>query len=213
MMVKPLDITGERYGRLVAIKRIESKNRRTQWRFRCDCGSVADIGLEAVRAGATRSCGCLLRETTRNRSLKHGHSVGYTHSPEWCAWLSAKQRCFNPNDHKYSDYGARGITMHPAWTNDFAAFFAEVGPKPSARHSLDRIDVNGDYAPGNVRWATPKEQSRNRRSNVYVTYKGTKMTLAEFAERVGVPYKRLHRQMSYYGIDAVTAAERLLSRP
>jgi hypothetical protein len=146
----------------------------------------------------TQSCGCLRREVTAARSITHGHQRDRRMTRELKSWTHAKSRCFNPNDPKYPQYGGRGITMCPEWVSDFAAFYAYVGPAPSG-HTIDRIDVNGNYEPGNVRWATSAQQSRGRTDNVYVTYKGERMILKDCAARAGVNYKALHRRVRTLG--------------
>jgi len=97
------------------------------------------------------------------KNLTHGHSVGHKTTAEFRAWCSMKSRCYVETNEKYPIYGGRGITVHDAWLTDFQAFYDHVGPKPEPRYSLDRIDVNGNYEPGNVRWATPSQQRLNQR--------------------------------------------------
>jgi hypothetical protein len=106
-----------------------------------------------------------------------------------------KTRCSNPNRDRYHCYGGRGIRVADEWQNDFEAFKAHVGPRPSDEHSLDRIDVNGDYAAGNVRWATQKEQSRNKRKNVNITAFGKTQTIAAWAEETGLDYYALYNRL------------------
>jgi hypothetical protein len=113
--------------------------------------------------GRQKSCGCLKREMVAAKNLIHGHSIGKKTTPEFRAWCSMKGRCYVETNEKYPIYGGRGIRVHEDWINDFQAFYDHVGPKPEARYSLDRIDVNGNYEPGNVRWATPSEQRLNQR--------------------------------------------------
>lgn len=118
-------------------------------------------------------------------------------SVEYMAWWHMKSRCTDPKHPSFSDYGARGIAVCAEWLNDWRAFVAHVGPRPSKKHSLDRIDNARGYEPGNVRWATATEQSRNRRSNLELTVRGEKLCVAAWAERVGISrhviYDRLRR--------------------
>lgn len=144
---------GARFGDLTVIgERIT--NRQARVLVRCDCGTEKIVYVHHL-GGLTRSCGCKSKAAAR----KHGMS----HTPEFRAWEGAIQRCTNPRSENWKDYGGRGITVHPAWLADFQAFFEYVGPRPSAKHSLDRIDVNGNYEPGNLRWATATQQANNRR--------------------------------------------------
>ncbi len=207
----PLDITGERYGRLTAIERVRTPgDRHTKWRFICDCGQETIAHLDAVRAGATQSCGCFRVEKTRARSITHGHSIDRTDTPEISAWQHAKSRCFNPNDKKYPIYGGRGITMCPEWANDAAVFLAAMGPRPKGT-TLDRIDVDGDYGPGNCRWATPRQQTNNRRTTLHVEVEGRRLPMAEYARERGISYKALWSAVRG-GDDVLVAANRLASR-
>jgi hypothetical protein len=121
-----------------------------------------------------------------------------------------RYRCHNPEAAGYSKYGARGITVCDRWRNDFQAFFEDMGPRPSHQHSIDRIDNNGPYSPENCRWATPAEQCNNRRTNHIVTYGGSKMTIAQCAEAVGLTYEVLRHRISTLGEPAEVAVERAM---
>ena len=127
-----------------------------------------------------------------NGRLKHG----LNNTPEHRAWVSMKQRCTNQNKREWPHYGGRGIKVCERWMQSFIAFLSDVGHKPSSKHSLDRIDVNGDYAPGNVRWATQKEQCANRQHNRLITYKGETKTLSAWAQQIGISQGRLHGRLS-----------------
>lgn len=206
----PLDITGQRYGRLIAIQRVPNHGRRTAWLFQCDCGARVELQLENVRAGITSSCGCLRIDVTRARSLTHGHHIGRRESRTLKSYTHAKARCFNVNDPKYPQYGGRGITMCPEWAQNFETFLRDMGECPPGR-TLDRVNVHGHYEPRNCRWATPAQQARTRTDNVLVIDQGQTMILKDFAARVGVNYKKLSSTMRRLGIDAHEAAGRLKS--
>lgn len=161
------DITDQRFGRLVALERAgRTPDGKSLWRVRCDCGTVKAVRLQLLLRGHTRSCGCLQREraaAAASRRRKHGHAVGGRISPEYQAWQQMRTRCYNSNHVAWEHYGGRGIQVCRRWRESFPAFLEDVGPRPSDGHSLDRIDVNGDYEPSNVRWATAKQQAANRR--------------------------------------------------
>lgn len=161
-MPKAIDITGQRFGRLVAIRRshLHSKSRRLHWLCRCDCGQFSTPTVNALRSGNTRSCGCT------GRNFRHGYTSRDKRNrhPLYNIWSQMLHRCNNPNAKEYKNYGARGITVCTRW-RDFPAFLVDVGERPSSGLSIDRINNDGNYEPGNVRWATPKEQSNNTRRN------------------------------------------------
>lgn len=207
--MRKLDLTGEKYGRLTALSRAESRGRRTVWNFLCDCGAIKAIGIEAVRAGLTRSCGCFRDESLATRSITHGHSVGRRMSRELKAYGHARSRCTNPNDEKYPQYGGRGISMCSAWLNNAAQFISDMGPCPP-KHSIDRVNPNGNYEPGNCRWATSHQQARTRTDNVIVDFQGTPVVLKDYAALVGVNYKSLHSKLRYQGKTLAQATSELL---
>jgi hypothetical protein len=154
------NIVGSRFGRLVVLRPHGSRKHRRQWACQCDCGNLAVVSTTGLRSWGTKSCGCLRLERQKApRKGKHGQIK----TAEYRAWVSMKTRCYNPNVREYAKYGGRGIQVHPAWRNSFPQFLKDVGKKPSSEHSLDRKDNNGHYEPGNVRWATKKQQVANRR--------------------------------------------------
>lgn len=122
--------------------------------------------------------------------------MGSTRTPEYVPWRSMIQRCENESCPSFADYGARGISVCPRWRNSFAAFREDIGPRPSRAHSIERIDNNGNYEPGNVRWATRNEQARNKRNNRIVEYQGERVCVAAAAEKVGLTASTLHRRLT-----------------
>ncbi len=166
------DIQGRRFGRwtvLALIPKDEWRKSKAEWECRCDCGVTKRvIGQNLVR-GLTESCGCLRSELLSERkagnlhNLRHGHAFsGYTTS-EYRAWAKMKDRCLNPDSRSFADYGGRGITVCDRWIDGFENFLDDMGPKPGPRLSIDRIDNDGNYEPGNCRWATQSQQNANRR--------------------------------------------------
>jgi hypothetical protein len=160
-----IDVTGQRFGRLFILKRAGSTPRGgSLWLCRCDCGKRRKVWSVALRQGLTRSCGCLAKDLFLRRVTKHGMSGTREH----CSWLSMIQRCTYSEGISWQNYGGRGIRICQRWQgkHGFENFYTDMGPRPEGT-SLDRIDVDGNYAPGNCRWATAEVQANNRRTSVH----------------------------------------------
>ena len=187
------DITGVRFGRLVAIKYVGRKNREAKWLCKCDCGNEVVRGLGTLKSDRVHSCGCYLKEGNMYRK----HSGCYTLT--YGSWSSLKARCLNPNSEAYSYYGGRGIKLCDRWQGEhgFENFLADMGERPGKGYSLDRIDVNGNYEPSNCRWATAKEQANNKRNNVIIEHNGETHTFPEWCEIFGV--ENVSRARKRYG--------------
>jgi hypothetical protein len=178
-----LELSGIRSGKLVAIERCGiNHERRILWRCLCDCGNETQATASAIRLGLNKSCGCL----TGPKGKSH---TGDSKRPEYAIWAGIRQRCNNPNDTEaFKLYGARGISVHPEWDipDGFASFLAHVGERPGPGYSIDRTDNSRGYEPGNLRWATPKEQAQNRRDNHLLTIDGRTLCASEWARFAGI---------------------------
>lgn len=181
------DLAGMRFDRLIVLRFVGIEKGRSTWHCRCDCGSELAVRAANLKSHNTRSCGCLVKDVAAEMNTKHGRS----RSPEHRAWMGMWDRCTNPNYPLYGSYGGRGIAVADRWRS-FVSFYADMGEKPSPKHSLDRIDVNGNYEPANCQWATMKEQARNKRNSFVVTAHGITASLAEHCERTGVSYNRAY---------------------
>lgn len=190
-----LDLTGQRFGRLLAVRAIPgSRNKPRRWLCRCDCGNEVEVITGDLRNGNTTSCGCYIRELHADRLRIHGMSKTTTYN----VWASMLQRCNNPNSDKYQYYGGRGITVCERW-HVFENFLADMGERPSKNHSIDRIDNDREYGPDNCRWTTMRRQNRNRRSNIEIEYQGETMCLVDWADRLGLKYETVRQRIQNQG--------------
>lgn len=177
------DITGTRFERLLVVSRAGSTPRSATWNCVCDCGKQKILPTTALISGNTRSCGCLNKESIAKVGLAnktHGMSCTPTHK----SWTHMLGRCRNPNDKAYMNYGGRGISVCDRWSS-FENFIADMGEAPKGL-TIDRKDVNGNYEPGNCRWATDTEQARNTRVNRIISAFGKTMTLADWGDETGL---------------------------
>lgn len=183
------DYSGRQFGRLTVIKRLPNVGAAIIWECRCDCGRLAAVRAGNLRSGNSTSCGCVRNKKTAERSTKHGHSRAHKRTPEYIAWKGMIARCHSsPSRRDWERYGGRGISVCDVWRTSFQEFYDHIGPRPSPKHSVDRIDNNLGYQPGNVRWATATSQARNtRRNRRYPVSRGLSC-LAELAERAGINY-------------------------
>lgn len=194
-MARFKDLTGQVFGKLTVIgisKKVQSgKRERYYWKCRCDCGNIKDVRTDGLTSGSVTSCGCNKNEQDKiNLTKNHRHKLSNTNL--WHVYYKMLHRCYNDKDTRYQNYGGRGIKVCEEWKQSFD-IFAQWALNNGYKQGLqiDRMDNDGDYEPSNCRWATQKEQARNRRSNIVVSYQGEKMTLIEAAETSKLPYSAL----------------------
>jgi hypothetical protein len=189
-----VDLTGQVFGRLTAVERVAGQpGYRTRWRCRCECGVIKSIEPANLKSGRIRSCGCLQKEQqeTGGTNLTHG----MRDSSEYATWCAMKRRCRNPSESSYQYYGGRGIVVCPEWLDNFERFYADMGPRPEGT-TLDRFpDKNGNYEPGNCRWATDTEQANNMRSNVLLVHDGRSLTMMEWSKETGLSYHMIRLRL------------------
>ncbi len=190
--MRVIDLTGQVVGMLTVLRRAGTKNTFATWHVWCACGVEKVISGHELRGKrATQSCGC----TTQARRLAHVITHGMTGSITYASWIAMRGRCNDPADPTYDRYGGRGIRVCKRWDESFEAFLEDMGERPSKDVSIDRRDVNGNYEKTNCRWATRKEQCRNRRSNRRVTFAGECLTVTEWAERTGIRKGTLRQRL------------------
>lgn len=205
-MIKTIDLTDQRFGRLVVTKLGEQKvlpsgQKMRTWVCTCDCGNTVTVYQQHLRRGDTKSCGCYRLENSTNIHTTHGE----TKTRLYKTWDMMRQRCFNPNDHSYRYYGAKGITICEEW-NDFLAFkqwALENGYKDNL--TIDRIDVYGNYEPSNCRWSDSYTQANNKTTSRYLEYNGKKQTITQWAKELNIPMETLYRRVTKLNWDIESA--------
>ena len=187
---RKLDLAGLRFGRLLVIRMDHiNKHQQSMWLCRCDCGNKIVTSGSTLKGGRSKSCGCWKADVAREQETSHGLS----RSPEYRTYYYMKQRCYNPKNTHYHLYGGRGIKICQRWLRSFERFYADMGPRPSPKHSIDRINYDGDYAPDNCRWATIEEQYANRRPRrIYETSEENRRRQSALAKRQNRSRSRDH---------------------
>ena len=188
------DITGQVFGHLKVLgfadREMSGGVRFIRWRCQCECGNIVVVRGNNLSSGNSARCVDCSRRSIGDRTRTHGRSK----TPEYRVWSSMIQRCHNDNDSSYADYGARGIKVCVQW-HDFQTFFADMGPRPSAKHSIERLNSAGNYEPSNCVWATPFVQARNTRKNRLLTFNGETMCLSAWDEKLGFTYGTIRNRL------------------
>jgi hypothetical protein len=184
-------LIGSAFGRLIVLLDTGlRKNRSIIWECSCACGNTHTVSTASLVSGKSKSCGCLKRELAKAALLKHGYTSYRGKKPKlYSIWCGIRARCNRETHKHYASYGGRGIKVCPTW-GDYATFERDIlslGDKPEDSYSLDRVNNDGDYEPGNIRWATKTEQSRNRRNIKRITFNGKTQTAEEWGLELGIP--------------------------
>lgn len=205
-----VDITGVKAGRLVVLGYAGTKGHNRYWFCKCECGQVKAVSASSIQSGATASCGCIRKEMLVSRNRVHGHAAETPKdfSPEYKAYRGAQKRCRSRSAKGYDRYGGRGILFN---FDSFVEFLSCVGLRPSKDHSLDRINVNGHYEPGNVRWATSYVQQHNKRTTIYVEHDSEIVALAEVINSKSGEYQRVTYGITVLNLSPTEAMNRVLS--
>ena len=194
--MQKIDLTGQRFGKLVVISEEEKRGEARMWKCKCDCGNDVVVMQRHLSSGHTKSCGCLRREA----KIKHGEN----RTRLYRVWEQIRSRIYNPNCKHYKHYGGRGITMCDEWQDysNFREWALATGYNVNAKHgecTIERIDVNGNYEPSNCCWVTQAQQMLNTRRSRVIEYNGLKMTVKEWADYLNMPYGRLTSRLNKLG--------------
>lgn len=171
-MGKVKNLLGNRYGKLVAVKYLGIVYRYARWECKCDCGGTIEVRSSHLILGDTTHCGCI-----PHTNKTHGERQA--RSKEYAAWCGMKGRCYRLNHPRYKDWGGRGIRVCDRWINSYENFLADMGRAPSPTHSIDRINNDGNYEPGNCRWATVQEQNKNKRKKKSPRFSGVLLSFVK----------------------------------
>jgi hypothetical protein len=195
-----VDWTGVKFGHWTVIDRAPNRYARSAWNCQCGCGKIKSVSTVHLVSGKSSNCGCSRPKGKNSPMYKHGLNTRILDG--------IIQRCENKANPSYKNYGGRGIKVCARWRNSVELFFADMGPRPSLAHSIDRYpDKNGDYEPTNCRWATAKEQARNTRRNLILTIGGESKSLAEWVETTGINYGTAKWRL-YQGISPERAIQK-----
>lgn len=198
-MEKYNHLIGKKFNRLTILFFVVKRVNIPHYQCKCDCGKETLVSIYEIINNKTKSCGCLLEENQKRGNLIHGEAKRGNWKKEFRVWVNIRQRCYNTNCKAYKNYGGRGIIVCERWMISFQDFLQDIGRAPSPDHSLERIDNDGNYEPGNCKWVTRKEQNNNTRRNFFIEYMGRTQTCAQWCEELGLNYDRVHQRIRRWG--------------
>jgi len=191
--VKP----GREFGKWTVIREVEKRGKNRYVLCRCACGREKPVMVQTLASGdSTRCRSC----SNRKIAFRHGQASQIQPTPTYRSWLAMRRRCHSPRATSYDRYGGRGIRVCDRW-DDFNNFLADMGERPSAEHTIDRLDCDGDYQPGNCRWATPIQQGNNRRCNRVLTLGERSQTLAQWAQELGIDERTISERLKRWTVE------------
>lgn len=191
-----IDMTGRVFGRLTVIEMAGESRRQKTWRCRCVCGREKVVLGGNLRSGITTSCGCRQRETLTSNRRKGNKKHGMYGSPEYRVWRAMISRCHDSNTNQYHNYGGRGIHVCDSWRSSFSAFIADMGLRPSADMTIERLNNSEGYSKDNCVWDSKITQGRNKRNNRKITVDGSTRCLSEWAELTGLKRETISRRLA-----------------
>lgn len=200
MCARRIEMIGKKFNKLTVISvcELKSSDDKLKYNCLCDCGnSKAIIGM-SLRSGSTKSCGCLLVETVKKR-INDNRDKYFSNTPEYRAWIAMKNRCYSKGNKFYYRYGERGIKVCDEWINNYKQFLLDIGNRPSKKHSLDRIDNNGNYEPNNCKWSTTHEQGVNRKNVLLYEMDGLILCKKEWAKKLNISIFRFNSILKRIG--------------
>ena len=205
---------GSVFGRLTILSEA-TRTRRARCLCQCSCGALKIVQFYNLRSGHVSSCGCLRRDIAKQKTYKHGEARKGHVTREFRLWLSMISRCHYSRNQAYPGYGGRGIVVCERWRTSFGNFLSDMGRRPSPQHSLDRFpDNNGNYEPGNVRWATRIEQAGNTRSTRHLTFRGETLCMSEWGRRLGLGFRLISSRLQKgWTVERALSTPRQIQQP
>jgi hypothetical protein len=198
-MPKFIDFSGLRFGRWTVLSRASDYLPGVpQWLCLCSCGTKGVVRANILKSGQSQSCGCYMRERSRQLLIERTRTHGLTDTPTHDTWCNMRARCEKPSASGYAKYGAKGIRVCERWQR-FENFLVDMGERPSPKHTIERKNSRGNYEPDNCVWATMKQQQNNRTNNRRITWRGETLTLMQWAERLGIPRERIAARIDRLG--------------